>query len=82
MSDSFENMSFKEISHRDVPRSGNVIKSKDVKIEGVAKITIDEDSSDGVKIILRKDENDNIKEIKFVCSCGETKSVLLDYSAE
>ena len=78
----FENMSFREISHREVPRSGNVIKSKDVKIDGFAKISIEEDSSDGVKIVLKKDEHDNIKEIKFVCSCGETKSLTLDYAGE
>ena len=82
MSDDFENMMFTEISHRDVPRSGNLIKSKDVKVSGITKFTIEEDSHGGVRIILKKDEHDNIKEIKFVCSCGETKSVMLDYNEE
>ena len=82
MTEEFEDMSYKEISYRDVPQSGSVIKSSNVSIIGVAKISIEEDSSDGVKIILKKDEHDNIKEIKFVCSCGETKSLMLDYAAE
>ncbi len=82
MTEEFEDMSYKEISYRDVPKSGSVIKSSDVSIIGIAKISIEEDSSDGVKIILKKDEHDNIKEIKFVCSCGETKSLMLDYAAE
>ena len=82
MTEDFEDMSYKEISYRDVRKSGSVIKSNDVSIIGIAKISIEEESSDGVKIILKKDQNDNIKEIKFVCSCGETKSVMLDYAAE
>ncbi|MFZ1290303.1 MAG: hypothetical protein WAR79_09435, partial [Melioribacteraceae bacterium] len=60
----------------------NLITSEDVEIIGTSKISIEEESHEGIKIILNKDENDNIKEIKFVCSCGETKSVLLDYSEE
>jgi hypothetical protein len=78
---SFDDAVFKEISFSGTG-SGNVIKSDDVKIIGSTKITVEEESHEGVKIILNKDENDNIKEIKFVCSCGETKSVLLDYSDE
>lgn len=82
MSAEFSEMSFNEISHRDLNRTGNIIKSQDVKITGVTKITLEEDSMDGVKIILKKDQHDNIKEIKFVCSCGETKSLILDYTEE
>ncbi|MCX6151018.1 MAG: hypothetical protein NTX22_10870 [Ignavibacteriales bacterium] len=81
MNDSFENFAFTEI---DIKGTGsrNIIKSKDVNILGKAVITIDEESNNGVKIILKKDDKENIKEIKFVCSCGETKSVILDYSDE
>lgn len=60
--------------------SGNIIKNSNAEILGNIKITVEEETHNGVKIVLKKDENDNIKEIKFVCSCGETKSILLDYS--
>ncbi len=82
MENEFNDYIFKEISYRISDRKGNLIKAKDAKIVGTAKISVEEESHDGVKVILKKDENDNIKEIKFVCSCGETKSVLLDYSDE
>ncbi len=78
----FNEAIFKEISYRNDIVSGNLITSEDVEIIGTSKISIEEESHEGIKIILNKDENDNIKEIKFVCSCGETKSVLLDYSEE
>ncbi|MBZ0182661.1 MAG: hypothetical protein K8F60_09400 [Melioribacteraceae bacterium] len=78
--DEFKDQVYKEISYRNVYGSGNIIKAKDAKIVGSAKIALEQESHDGVKIILKKDEDDNIKEIKFVCSCGETKSILLDYS--
>jgi len=63
-------------------RSGlsNVIKASDIKITGNTKISVEEDSQDGVNIFLKKDANDNIQEIKFICSCGKTKSIILDYS--
>jgi len=77
----FDDATFKEISFGN-KGSGNIIKSEDVEIIGATKITVEEESHEGVKIVLNKDENDNIKEIKFVCSCGETKSVILDYSDE
>lgn len=82
MENEFNDYIFKEISYRISDRKGNLIKAKDAKIVGTAKISVEEESHDGVKVILKKDGNDNIKEIKFVCSCGETKSVLLDYSDE
>jgi len=78
----FDDAVFNEISYDGLSGAGNVIKSEDVQLIGATKITVEEESHEGVKIILNKDENDNIKEIKFVCSCGETKSVLLDYSDE
>ena len=82
MEKEFEDHIYQEISYRDVKKVGNLIRAEDTKIIGLAKISIEEDSHDGVKIILKKDSQDNIKEIKFVCACGETKSVILDYSEE
>ena len=73
---------YREISCDSSSQKGNIITSEDVEIIGFSKITIEEESHEGVKIVLNKDPNDNIKEIKFVCSCGETKSVLLDYNEE
>jgi hypothetical protein len=57
----------------------NVLKSEQVKVVGKVQVTFEEDEIDNVKIILNKDENNNIREIKFVCSCGHTKSLILDY---
>lgn len=79
MDSEFQDDTFKEINYRTLSGDGNLIKAEDAKIVGVAKITIDQDIHSGVKIVLKKDSDDNIKEIKFICSCGETKSVLLDY---
>ncbi|MCB0730133.1 MAG: hypothetical protein KDC88_03780 [Ignavibacteriae bacterium] len=73
---------YREVSFNGSSIKGNVINSDDVEIVGTSKITVEEESHEGVRIILNKDANDNIKEIKFVCSCGETKTVLLDYSEE
>ncbi len=78
----FKDHIYKEISYRNVYGSGNIIKAEDAKVIGSSKITFEQDSHEGVKIVLKKDEDDNIKEIKFVCSCGETKSIILDYSEQ
>ncbi len=60
--------------------SKGVIKAPQAKIMGKTKITVEEEGHNGAKIIVKKDENDTIKEIKFICSCGKTKSIMLDYS--
>ena len=73
---------FKEVTFNGSSRNGNILTSDEIEIVGSRKITIEDESHEGVKIVLNKDSNDNIKEIKFVCSCGETKTVLLDYSEE
>ncbi|MBK8945006.1 MAG: hypothetical protein IPM32_06990 [Ignavibacteriae bacterium] len=78
----FNESIFREISYRNEIVSGNLISAEEVEVIGTSKISVEEESHEGIKIILNKDEFDNIKEIKFVCSCGETKSVLLDYSEE
>jgi hypothetical protein len=61
-------------------QKNSVIKKADIALSGKTKINVEEDEHSGVKIILKKDENDGIKEIKFVCSCGESKSIILDYA--
>ena len=63
-------------------RATNIVKANEARIEGNAQIVVEEDGQDGVKIVLKKDKYDNIKEIKFVCTCGQTKSIVLDYSEE
>jgi len=74
---------FKETTYREIGNfngSGNIIKKHDAHITGITRITVEEDSDEGVKIILKKDAHDNIQEIKFVCSCGQTKTIVLDYN--
>jgi hypothetical protein len=74
---------FKELTYREIggsKSSGNIIKKDDAKITGKTKISVDEESEEGVKVIIKKDAHDNIQEIKFVCSCGQTKTIVLDYN--
>ncbi len=80
MGNHFEDALFKDIFSKNKLSTGNLLKSNDVEIKGTAKITVEDDEMDGVRVILKKDANDSIKEIKFVCSCGQTKSIILDYS--
>ncbi len=80
--DHFNEEIYREISLPNTSKNGNIIRSEEVEIIGTSKISIEEESHEGVRIVLNKDADDNIKEIKFVCSCGETKSVILDYSEE
>ncbi len=75
----FKDVPYDEISYREDGRIGNIIKGDSAKIEGKVKVSIQHDDLDDVKVILKKDEDDNIKEIKFVCSCGQTKTVILNY---
>ena len=82
MKEEFQEQTFKEITYRSLSGGGNLIKSDDAVITGTVKISVEEEGHEGVKIILKKDAEENIKEIKFVCTCGETKTVLLDYSEE
>jgi len=81
MANNFEDASFKDIYSKNKTNTGNLIKSTDVEISGLSKISFQDDEFDGIRILLKKDSNDNLKEIKFVCSCGQTKTVILDYSA-
>ncbi len=79
MKDSFDEPLFREYS-LSPNQKGNFIKASKAEMVGKTKVAIEEESHDGVKVILKKDANDSIKEIKFVCSCGQTKSIILDYS--
>lgn len=78
--EAFNEEIYREIAFDTAALKGNLISSDDIKIVGSRKISIEEETHEGVKIVLNKDSEDNIKEIKFVCSCGETKTVLLDYN--
>ncbi|MDP4173463.1 MAG: hypothetical protein Q8933_05805 [Bacteroidota bacterium] len=80
MKDEFEDYVFRELDNPNPHSKKNLIKANQAELVGAVKVSVEEDSHDGVKIILKKDKNDTIKEIKFVCSCGQTKSIILDYS--
>ena len=80
MKNEFKEPLFREFNYAMDENSGNFIKGSEAEVIGKTKISVEEESHEGVKIILKKDGNDSIKEIKFVCSCGQTKSVILDYS--
>ena len=79
MKDNFEEPLFREFTYSQSDNK-SFIKSGKTEMVGKVKVSVEEESHDGVKIILKKDSNDSIKEIKFVCSCGQTKSIILDYS--
>jgi hypothetical protein len=79
MTEIFEEPLFREVS---IPakNTGNIIKAKDAEVTGLTKISVDDNTDEGVKVLLKKDGNDFVKEIKFICSCGHTKTIVLDYS--
>ncbi|MBA4252280.1 MAG: hypothetical protein C0425_11605 [Chlorobiaceae bacterium] len=79
MSSSFEDPNYKEFFVNKANRK-NVIKSKDIEMVGTTKIESIDDDYSGVKVLLKKDEGNSIKEIKFICSCGQTKTIAIDYS--
>ncbi|MBU1097673.1 MAG: hypothetical protein CVV23_15370 [Ignavibacteriae bacterium HGW-Ignavibacteriae-2] len=80
MNEDFAEPVYRELDSKSSKKSGNVIKAEEFKIDGYAKVTVEEESLGGVKFVLKKDQNDVIKEIKFICSCGQSKSIVLDYS--
>lgn len=80
MKENFKEPVFREIGIDPGTKTGNVIKSSKANVIGKTKISVEEDGHESVKVILKKDEEDTIKEIKFVCSCGQTKTIVLDYS--
>jgi hypothetical protein len=81
MDNSFEDATFREYFINDSSKS-SIVKATDSKIIGKTKINVEEDGQHGVKIILKKDDKDAVKEIKFICSCGQTKSILLEYTEQ
>lgn len=80
MKEDFVEYTFREFDFNGKSSSSNLIKSNMAEINGFCKIVVEEESHEGIKVVLKKDAQDNIKEIKFICSCGQSKSVLLDYS--
>ena len=78
MKETFEESLYKEIEFANNHKG--IIKATETKIIGKSKITVEEESHNGAKIVVKRDEQDTIKEIKFICSCGKTKSIVLDYS--
>jgi hypothetical protein len=77
MEEIFEEQLFREIESTN--KKNRIIKSGEAQIVGKTKISFEENENERVKIILKKDADDTIKELKFVCSCGETKAIILDY---
>ncbi len=76
----FKETVYREFTSENVSRNKNIIKGTNAKIDGLKKVSVEGESLHDVKVVIEKDENDMIKEIKFYCSCGQTKSVVLDYS--
>ena len=79
MSNLMEEALFNSITSKNNKRKSKLIKAEDVQLTGSSKIHFEEDHAEGIKIVLTKDADNNIKEIKFICSCGQTKSIALDY---
>lgn len=80
MPNKFDDNVYREISVDGSNSKSNVLKSGSAKLVGKTKISVEEEGHEGVKIIIKKDAEENVKEIKFVCSCGQTKSIILDYT--
>lgn len=80
MKDIIEEAIFNSVVCKNRTKNSSLIRAEDVQIAGSSKIVFEEDHAEGIKIILTKDSENNIKEIKFICSCGQTKSLALDYS--
>lgn len=80
MSDTFVENTYREVLSNNTTNTGNVIKKNEIATKGQTKVEFHDEHDDSVKILLKKDENDQVQEIKFVCSCGETKSITLDYN--
>jgi hypothetical protein len=79
MNRNFEDMIYEE--YKSPSRNKAVIKSEDAHVSGKIKFSIEADDQKGVKVIIKKDSEDSIKELKFLCKCGESKSIILDYDS-
>jgi len=82
MANNFNDMVYREIIPTSEDSRSNLLKKGTAKLIGKTKVSVDEENHEGVKIVLKKDEADNVREIKFVCSCGQTKSIILDYTEQ
>lgn len=82
MSEYFQDSFFNVAMSTNKARKSNVLKSEDVIIQGVSQISYEEDHAEGIKFVLQKDGEGNLKEIRFICSCGQSKSIVLDYSEQ
>ncbi|HVO75258.1 MAG TPA: hypothetical protein VMT35_14605 [Ignavibacteriaceae bacterium] len=80
MNHTFDDMIFEE--YKSPGRNQTIIKSENANISGKIKFSIEADDQKGVKVIIKKDAEDNIKELKFLCKCGESKSIILDYDPQ
>ncbi len=76
----FKEPLFREFEFTAENTQRGVIKSSRVVLKGKSRVTVEEESENGIQVILKKDENDTLTEIKFICSCGQTKSLVLDYT--
>ena len=72
---------FENIRAAAPPVSSSIIKSSAIKESGVAKIEII-DGDHGVPTIQIEREGDRIKQIEFVCSCGKSARLDLEYEEE
>lgn len=80
MNNLIEEANFNIVTCNNRSNKSSLIKAENLEVAGSSKICFEEDHADGIKIILTKDADNNIKEIKFICTCGQTKSISLDYS--
>jgi len=80
MANQFEDALFKDIFTKNKTKTGNLFKASEIEVTGFSKISFEDDELEGVRVLLKKDVNDSIKELKFVFSCGQTKTIILDYS--
>ncbi len=82
MPNNFNEMVYREIYPNSEDSRSNILKRGTAQLIGKTKISVEEDNHEGVKIVIKKDANENVREIKFVCSCGQTKSIILDYTEQ
>jgi hypothetical protein len=80
MKNIFETPVFRKAFINAKSSSGKVIKKTTSELRGTTRIVIEEDDTDMIKLMVIKDETESVKEIKFTCSCGCSKSILLDYT--
>jgi len=67
----------------DVPEQvrGNIIKAAHISIGGTEKIGVLAGSKDEPVVVLHK-EGDRVTSAEFVCTCGRSVSLYMDYEGE